>query len=253
MAISERDIEHIFERLRSGVVPERGLEAFAVGIDKQRTEIHRQFQLAANSEGVFKFLRGGYGCGKTFMSRLAILDAQAQGFVTSFVKSLFFCQSRSLAEEIAERMRNRGTDVFIHHSSVSLEERTAAEERFHRGTNASIICTSTLELGIDVGDLDLVLQANAPSTVSSFLQRLGRTGRRTGQQANTTFFCENIETVLQASAIIELAKKGWVESIPNQTRVWPVLVHQLLALTLQFGGISPELCWGQLSVDLFKI
>jgi hypothetical protein len=85
MAISERDIEHIFERLRSGVVPERGLEIFAVGIDKQRTEIHRQLKLAADSEGVFKFLRGGYGCGKTFMSRLAILDAQAQGFATSFV------------------------------------------------------------------------------------------------------------------------------------------------------------------------
>ncbi|MBE9119518.1 BREX system ATP-binding protein BrxD [Tychonema sp. LEGE 07199] len=85
MAISERDIEHIFERLRSGVVPERGLEIFAVGIDKQRTEIHRQLQLAADREGVFKFLRGGYGCGKTFMSRLAILDAQVQGFATSFV------------------------------------------------------------------------------------------------------------------------------------------------------------------------
>ncbi len=72
-------------------------------------------------------------------------------------------------------MRDRGTDVFVHHSSVSFEERAAAEERFHRGTNVSIICTSTLELGIDVGDLDLVFQANAPSTVSSFLQRLGRT------------------------------------------------------------------------------
>lgn len=85
MAMSERDVEHIFERLRSGVVPERGLEAFAVGIDKQRTELHRQLKLAADGEGVFKFLRGGYGCGKTFMSRLAILDAQAQGFATSFV------------------------------------------------------------------------------------------------------------------------------------------------------------------------
>jgi hypothetical protein len=85
MAINKRDIEHIFERLRSGVVPERALEAFAVGIDKQRTEIQRQLKLAADSEGVFKFLRGGYGCGKTFMSRLALLDAQAQGFATSFV------------------------------------------------------------------------------------------------------------------------------------------------------------------------
>ena len=72
MAISEKDIEHIFERLRSGVVPERGLEAFAVGIDKQRKEIHRQLELAANGEGVFKFLRGGYGCGKTFMSCCSI-------------------------------------------------------------------------------------------------------------------------------------------------------------------------------------
>jgi ATP-dependent helicase Lhr and Lhr-like helicase len=162
-------------------------------------------------------------------------------------KSLFFCQSRSLAESLAERMRAHGTDVFVHHSSVSLEERAAAEERFHRGTNTSIVCTSTLELGIDIGDLDLVLQANAPSTVSSFLQRLGRTGRRSGQQANTTFFCEDTEVVLQAIALIELAKKGWVESIPTPTRAWPVLVHQLLALTLQFGGISPERCWEQLS------
>ena len=85
MAISKRDIEHIFERLRSGVVPERGLEAFAVGIDKQRTEIDRQLKLAADGEGGFKFFRGGYGCGKTFMSRLSVLEAQVQGFATSFV------------------------------------------------------------------------------------------------------------------------------------------------------------------------
>jgi ATP-dependent helicase Lhr and Lhr-like helicase len=95
---------------------------------------------------------------------------------------------------------------------------------------------------------DLVLQANAPSTVSSFLQRLGRTGRRTGQRANTTFFCEDTETVLQAIALIELAKKGWVESVPTNNRVWSVLVHQILALTLQFGAISAEKCWQQLSV-----
>ena len=85
MAISERDAEHIFERLRSGVVPERNLETFAVGIEKQRNEIKRQLNLAADGEGVFKFLRGGYGCGKTFMARLAVNDAQVLGFATSFV------------------------------------------------------------------------------------------------------------------------------------------------------------------------
>ncbi|MBK8256772.1 MAG: BREX system ATP-binding protein BrxD [Polyangiaceae bacterium] len=92
---SKRDREHIFERLRSGIVPERGLEAFAVGIEKQRAEIHRLLDLAASGEGVFKFLRGGYGCGKTFMARLALLDALhytrkgdppgSLGFATSFV------------------------------------------------------------------------------------------------------------------------------------------------------------------------
>src|SRR6267143_1107907 len=82
---SQRDREHIFERLRSGVVPERGLEAFAVGIERQRAEIGRLLDLAMSGEGVFKFLRGGYGCGKTLMARLALLDAQAKGFATSFV------------------------------------------------------------------------------------------------------------------------------------------------------------------------
>jgi hypothetical protein len=67
------------------VVPERGLEAFAVGIEKQRAEVSRLLALAASGEGVFKFFRGGYGCGKTFMARLAVLDAQAKGFATSFV------------------------------------------------------------------------------------------------------------------------------------------------------------------------
>jgi len=162
-------------------------------------------------------------------------------------KSLFFCQSRALTESVAERMRGRSIDVFVHHSSVSLEERKAAEDRFAHGTNACIVCTSTLELGIDVGDLDRVFQANAPSTVSSFMQRMGRTGRREGTTANTTFLCEDPEAVLQAVALIDLAREGWIERVPKQERCWPVLVHQLLALTLQFGAISAERCWAQLS------
>jgi chromosomal replication initiation ATPase DnaA len=70
-------IEHVFESLRKGLVPERGIETFAVGIEKQRGEVHRQFELAKGGEGTIKFLRGGYGCGKTFMARLAMADAQA--------------------------------------------------------------------------------------------------------------------------------------------------------------------------------
>ena len=162
-------------------------------------------------------------------------------------KSLFFCQSRAMTESVADRMRDRGTEVFVHHSSVSLEERRLAEEHFARGRDTAIVCTSTLELGIDVGDLDAVFQANAPATVSSFLQRMGRTGRREGTTANTTFFCDDPESVLFAAAIVELAREGWVETIPPQTRCWPALVHQLFARILQHGGVGRERAWEQLA------
>jgi hypothetical protein len=66
-------------------VPERGIDAFAVGVEKQRGELHRQLELAANGEGTIKFLRGGYGCGKTFMARLACSTRRQKGFATSFV------------------------------------------------------------------------------------------------------------------------------------------------------------------------
>jgi len=85
MTILRRDADHIFQKLRDGLVPERGLETFATGIEQDRAEIHRQLELTAAGEGLTKFLRGRYGCGKTFMSRLAVLDAQERQFATSFV------------------------------------------------------------------------------------------------------------------------------------------------------------------------
>ncbi len=162
-------------------------------------------------------------------------------------KSLFFCQSRSLSEQVADKMRGEAVDVFVHHGSVSLEERRAAEERFATGTNACVVCTSTLELGIDVGGLDLTFQANSPSTVSSFLQRMGRTGRREGTVANMSFLCDEPVAVVQATAICLLTADKWVEPVKDEKRCWPVLVHQMLALTFEHGGISRERCWDVLS------
>ena len=84
-SLSSKDIEDIFEKLRGGLVPERGLDSYAVGIDRELAEIRRQLDLVAKGLGNVKFLRGGYGCGKTFMARLAAIEAQKQGFATSFV------------------------------------------------------------------------------------------------------------------------------------------------------------------------
>jgi ATP-dependent Lhr-like helicase len=167
--------------------------------------------------------------------------------VAKGVKSLFFCQSRSTTEAVAEYMRLAGTEVFVHHSAVSKEERLLAEERFHHGSDACIVCTSTLELGIDVGDLDKVLQAEAPDTVGSFLQRMGRTGRRGDKPANMTLFCESSEAVLQAIALVELAKSGWVEDVEVLSRCWPVLIHQLLTLALANDGVNASDAWKHLS------
>lgn len=162
-------------------------------------------------------------------------------------KSLMFCQSRAMTELVADRMQARGTSVYVHHSAVSKEERELAEAQFHSGGDACIVCTSTLELGIDVGDLDKVLQAEAPTTVSAFLQRMGRTGRRPGKAANTTFFCTDRNTVLQAASLIELARAGFVESVAMSDRCWPVLVHQLLAMALAEDGVLPRAAWAHLS------
>jgi hypothetical protein len=83
--LTQSDAKHIFNQLRTGLVPERGLAAFAVGVDKPRDELRRQLELVQEGSGSIKFLRGGYGCGKTFIARLAIAEAQSKNFVTSFV------------------------------------------------------------------------------------------------------------------------------------------------------------------------
>jgi len=83
MAIPEA--KHIFQCLRNGTVPSRGLDAFAVGIERHRNELKRMLTDVKGGSGDVKFLRGGYGCGKTFMANLVVQDAQRERFATSFV------------------------------------------------------------------------------------------------------------------------------------------------------------------------
>src|SRR5690606_27310476 len=130
------------------------------------------------------------------------------------------------AERVAHTLEGSDVEVFIHHSSVSRADRVIAEEQFTRGQNTAIVCTSTMELGIDVGDLDQVIQVDAPSSVASFLQRLGRTGRRAGTHASCAFFCLTAETLMQAIAIVRLAQAGWVDDVRPASQAMHVLAHQ---------------------------
>jgi len=158
-------------------------------------------------------------------------------------KSLLFCESRRLAERISGALKKSGEPVFVHHSSLSREEREFSELQFNRGKEACIVCTSTMELGIDVGDLDSVLQVNTPRTVSSFLQRMGRTGRREETVSNTTFFIDDTKYFLQAIAIVELARSGFVEHVCTNDTAWHLLLHQIMALCLERGGIRRDDSW----------
>jgi ATP-dependent helicase Lhr and Lhr-like helicase len=100
------------------------------------------------------------------------------------------------------------------------------------------VATSVLELGVDVGNLDRVIQIDSPTTVSSLLQRMGRTGRRQGTVRNCLFLATRDETLLQAAGLIDLWREGYVEPIQPPPEPYHVLAQQLMALVLQEQGIG---------------
>ncbi|WP_030884858.1 DEAD/DEAH box helicase [Streptomyces sp. NRRL S-1868] len=166
-------------------------------------------------------------------------------------KRLVFCESRRLVEELGEQLRRKGVTTFLSHASLSVDERRRAEEAFAEARDCVIVSTSTLELGIDVGDLDRVIQLDAPSTVASFLQRLGRTGRRPGATRNCLFLALDEAGLLSASALLLQWARGWVEPVVAPPEPRHLVAQQLLALVLQehrvgenlwqdwWGGIGP--------------
>jgi len=155
-------------------------------------------------------------------------------------KRLVFCDSRSKVEDLASQLRKLDVQTFVSHSSLSLDERRRAEEAFASGTDCVIVATSTLELGVDVGDLDRVIQIDAPVAVSSFLQRLGRTGRRAGSRRNYLFLTTTSESLMQAAALVRLWGKGHVEHVQPPPAPFHILAQQIMALALQQGGIARD-------------
>ncbi len=158
-------------------------------------------------------------------------------------KRLVFADSRRGVEALGEQLRGLGVEAYVTHSSLSLEERRAAEQAFQGGRDCVIVATSVLELGIDVGDLDHVIQIDAPPSVAAFLQRMGRTGRREGKLPNCTFLATEDDGLLQAAAIVHLFRRGFVEPIPIAHRAAHLLAHQLLALGVQIEGGVPVADW----------
>jgi ATP-dependent Lhr-like helicase len=159
-------------------------------------------------------------------------------------KRLVFCDSRQLVEEIGAALRERGVTTFLSHASLPLDERRRAEQAFTEARDCVIVATSTLELGIDVGDLDRVIQVNDPPSVASFLQRIGRTGRRDGSSRNCLFLALGADSLLWAAGLLHLWGQGYVEPVVAPPEPRHIVAQQLLALCLQEHRIGRRL-WAE--------
>jgi ATP-dependent Lhr-like helicase len=156
-------------------------------------------------------------------------------------KRLVFADSKRLVEMLGAQLRERGVTTHLVHASLSLEERRRAEQAFAEGRDCVIVSTSALELGIDVGDLDRVIQVNSPLTVAAFLQRLGRAGRRSGTVRNMLFLALNEEQFLLAAGLLLAWGRGFVEPVAAPPEPRHIAAQQLLALCLQEGRVGEKL------------
>lgn len=150
-------------------------------------------------------------------------------------KRLVFCDSRSSTEQLGNMLMERGIRTFVSHASLSAAERKQAETAFAEERDCVIVATSTLELGIDVGDLDHVIQIDAPASVSSFLQRMGRTGRRPGSRRNCLFLATDEHAFMLTLGIVELWSREWVESANPPAEPWGAMAQQTLTSALELG------------------
>ena len=148
-------------------------------------------------------------------------------------KRLVFVDSRRRVEELAVALRQKGTEVFVSHGSLGQDERRRSEQAFTEAHDCVIVSTSTLELGIDVGDLDRVIQIDSPPTVAGFLQRIGRTGRRSGSSRNALFLATTDDALLTGAGLLRLWERGYVEPAEPPPLPAHLIAQQILALTLQ--------------------
>ena len=169
--------------------------------------------------------------------------------------------------------KNEDQVFYPHHSLLSNDLRRNVERSAKEGKKPmTIVCTATLELGIDIGAVDNVFQINAPFTVSSLRQRLGRSGRRGNESILRMFIVEdcinehkNFENILRFNlvrtiAIIELMLEGWYETEERTTISLCITAHQILALIKQLGGATAEDIWFffkdknifNLDIEIFK-
>lgn len=146
--------------------------------------------------------------------------------------TLIFVNSRTNAEMLGHKFNMLTDDIAVHHGSLSREERARIEDEFKASTLKAMVCTSTLELGIDIGQVDLVIQYLSPRQVSSLIQRVGRSGHRLNLVSKGVIIAAFSEDVLEALAATQKARKGMLEPTLIHENALDVAAHQIVGVVM---------------------
>jgi ATP-dependent Lhr-like helicase len=155
--------------------------------------------------------------------------------------TLIFVNSRTLAEMLGEKLNRLRGDVGVHHGSLPREERERVETAFKSGELKALVCTSTLELGIDIGSVDLVIQYMSPRQVTSLIQRVGRSGHNLKRRSEGVLITVSSDDILESAAAIEEAKRGNLEETRPYENSLDVLAHQIAGYLMDYESVERKL------------
>ncbi len=153
--------------------------------------------------------------------------------------TLIFVQGRGQAESLGHKLGMLDQGIDVHHGSLSREQRHIVEDKFKAGELKAIVATSTLQLGIDIGNVDLAIQYNSPRQVSTLIQRVGRAGHRLSKLSQGILIAAYGEDALESLITAKKAKRNELEPTEIHLKPLDVLAHQITGLTLDYGEV-PE-------------
>jgi len=156
------------------------------------------------------------------------------------VSTLVFVNSRTNAEMLGHKLGALSSKVAVHHGSISREERTAMEDWFKQRALKALICTSTLELGIDIGHIDFAVQYLSPRRVSSLIQRVGRSGHKLDKVSEGTIITAFPDDALEAIATVRLASKNMLEPVRIHENALDVLAHQIAGILMDKSEVKVD-------------
>ncbi|TLX82680.1 MAG: DEAD/DEAH box helicase, partial [Thaumarchaeota archaeon] len=168
-----------------------------------------------------------------------IIDYVTKSYSDSPV--LLFTNTRGESEYIASVLKERTTiPIELHHGSLSQQVREETEATLREGTPGIVVCTSSLELGLDIGSVELVIHYGSPRQVSKLMQRIGRSKHRRGSSAKGLIVTNNPDDEFEALAILERVKERSIEDQVIHDNPLDVLAHHLVGMTMQFGTVSVD-------------